>query len=64
MNKFKIIAAARSNEELLIASKSKADIIFMLSANISDIKKQTELVHSNGKKIFRSEFFAKSKYSG
>jgi len=52
MNKFKIIAAARSNEELLIASKSKADIIFMLSANISDIKKQTELVHSNGKKIF------------
>ena len=52
MNKFKIIAAARSDEELLIASKSKVDIIFMLSPNISDIKKQTELVHSAGKKIF------------
>lgn len=52
MNKFKIIAAARSNEELLIASKSKVNIIFMLSPNISDIKMQTELVHSDGKKIF------------
>lgn len=52
MNKIKIIAATRSYEELLIASKSKVDIIFMLSPNILDIKKQTEVVHSAGKKIF------------
>ena len=52
MDKFNVIAAARSDSELLIASKSKVDIIFMLSPNISDIKKQTELVHSYGKKIF------------
>ena len=52
MDKFNVIAAARSDSELLIASKSKVDIIFMLSPNISDIKKQTELVHSRGKKIF------------
>ena len=52
MDKFNVIAAARSDSELLIASKSKVDIIFMLSPNISDIKKQTELVHSHGKKIF------------
>ena len=50
MNKFKIIAAERSDKELLIASKSKIDIIFMLSPNISDIKKQTEFIHSTGKK--------------
>ncbi len=52
MDKFNVIAAARSDEELLIASKSKVDIIFMLSPNISKIKKQTEIVHSRGKKIF------------
>lgn len=52
MNKFKIIAATRSNEELLNAAKSKVDIIFMLSTNIEDIEKQTELVHLEGKKIF------------
>jgi len=52
MDKFNVIAAARSDSELLIASKSKVDIIFMLSPNISDIKNQTELVHSRGKKIF------------
>lgn len=52
MDKFNVIAAARSDSELLIASKSKVDIIFMLSPNISDIKKQTQLVHSHGKKIF------------
>ena len=45
MDKFNVIAAARSDSELLIASKSKVDIIFLLSPNISDIKKQTELVH-------------------
>ena len=52
MNKYKIIAAARTEEELIRASKSKVDIIFMLSPNISEIKKQTEIVHYKGKKIF------------
>ena len=52
MNKLKIIAAVRNNKELQIASNSKVANIFMLSPNISDIKRQTELVHSEGKKIF------------
>lgn len=52
MNKIKIIAAVRSNEELLNAAKSKVDIIFTLSTNIEDIEKQTELVHLAGKKMF------------
>ena len=52
MDKFKIIAAVRSDEELKTALKSEVNIIFMLSPNISDIKKQADLVHSAGKKIF------------
>jgi len=52
MEKSKIIAATRSNEELLIAAKSKAEIIFMLAPNIADIKEQAELVHKAGKKFF------------
>lgn len=52
MSTLKIIAAARSEEELLLASRSGVDIIFMLAPNISDIKKQTEMVHKAGKKLF------------
>lgn len=48
----KIIAAARSNNELLNAVKSKIDIIFMLAPNIEEIEKQSEVVHKAGKKIF------------
>lgn len=52
MSKMKIIAAARSNEELLTALNSKVDIIFMLAPNIADIHNQAELVHKAGKKMF------------
>lgn len=52
MNKTKIIAAARSNEELIVAASSNVEIIFMLAPNIADLKKQTELVHKAGKKLF------------
>lgn len=47
-----IIAAVRSNKELALAVKTDVDMIFMLASNIEDIKAQTELVHSFGKKIF------------
>ncbi len=52
MEKFKIIAATRSNEEFLAALKSNVDIIFMLAPNIEDIKKQADAVHKSGKKLF------------
>ena len=48
----RIIAAARSDEELLSAIKSKADIIFMLAPNIADINRQASDVHKSGKKLF------------
>ncbi len=48
----RIIAAARSDEELLEAARSKAEIIFMLAPSIADIKRQTEIVHKAGKKLF------------
>ncbi len=51
MNK-RIIAAIRSNQELEDAVKSDAWLIFMLAPNIEDIKKQAEIVHVAGKKIF------------
>lgn len=52
MDKMRIIAAARSDEELLAAVASKAEIIFMLSPNIENIKRQAEMVHNAGKKLF------------
>ena len=52
MGKMKIIAAARSNEELLTALNSKVDIVFMLAPNISDIHIQAEQAHKAGKKMF------------
>jgi len=48
----KIIAAARSNDELFAATESKVDIIFMLAPNIEEIEKQAEKVHKSGKKLF------------
>lgn len=52
MEKVRIIAAARSDEELLAAVGSKAEIIFMLAPNIADLKRQAEAVHKAGKKMF------------
>lgn len=52
MEKMRIIAAARSDEELMAAVKSKAEMIFMLSPNIEDLKRQTDAVHKSGKKMF------------
>lgn len=52
MEKVRIIAAARSDEELLAAVGSKAEIIFMLAPNIADLKKQADAVHKAGKKMF------------
>ena len=47
-----IIAAVRSEHELQEAAKSDVRIIFMLASNISDIGRQTDLVHKAGKKFF------------
>ncbi len=52
MKKMRIIAAARSDEELKAALHSKTDMIFMLAPNIADIKNQADLVHKAGKKLF------------
>lgn len=48
----RIIAAVRNNEEFEIAVNSGADIIFMLSTNIENIKKEAECAHKNGKRLF------------
>ena len=50
MNK-RIIAAVRSDEELVEAAKSDVWMIFMLAPNIEDIKTQADLVHKAGKKF-------------
>lgn len=52
MDKFKIIAATRNQDELLAAVNSNVDIIFMLTPNIADIKNQAHIVHKAGKKLF------------
>lgn len=52
MEKVRIIAAARSSEELIAALNSKTETIFMLAPNISDIKEQAAAVHRAGKKLF------------
>lgn len=52
MENVRIIASARNEEELKSATASKVDIIFMLAPNIETLKKQADLVHSAGKKIF------------
>lgn len=52
MEKVRIIAAARSDDELLAAVGSKAEIIFMLAPNIADLKRQADAVHNADKKIF------------
>lgn len=48
----KIIAATRNAEEFNFALESKADIVFMLSTNIEELKEQIDMVHKNGKKLF------------
>lgn len=52
MEKFRIIAAVRSESELLTAVNSDVETIFMLATNIDDLKDQAELVHKAGKKLF------------
>ena len=52
MDRMRIIAAARSDEELMAAVASKAEIIFMLAPNIADIKRQAAAVHKAAKKLF------------
>ncbi len=65
MNK-NIIAAVRTNEELMRAIKSSVSIIFMLCPNIEDIKRQAEFVHKANKKLFihidLAEGIAKDEY--
>lgn len=51
MNK-NIIAAVRTNDELVKATNSDVSIIFMLCPNIWDIESQAGLVHKANKKLF------------
>lgn len=52
MGNTNIIAATRNEQEFHNALNSKASIIFMLTPNIADIKRQAELAHKSGKKFF------------
>ncbi|MBO5452673.1 MAG: glycerol-3-phosphate responsive antiterminator [Clostridia bacterium] len=52
MSKGNVIAAVRTNDELIKAAKSSVPIIFMLCPNISLIKEQAKTVHDANKKIF------------
>ena len=52
MEKINIIAATRNSKEFHNALTSKVDIIFMLTPNIADIKKQAESAHEAQKKFF------------
>ena len=52
MNKGRVIAAVRTDKELMAAIKSNTDTIFMLAPNIQDIKRQIDAVHTSGKRIF------------
>lgn len=47
-----IIAAVRSREELLAATKSGAGVIFHLAPDIIGLESDTKTVHSAGKKMF------------
>lgn len=65
MNK-NIIAAVRTNDELIRATNSDVSIIFMLCPNIADIELQAHLVHKADKKLFihidLAEGIAKDEY--
>ena len=52
MGKTIVISACRNNEELVDALKTDVEIVFMLCPNICHIKKQADLVHKAGKKLF------------
>ena len=52
MGKVKVIAAVRDSEQLLLAAKSEADMIFMLTPNITKLKSHIEIAHGAGKKLF------------
>lgn len=52
MVKVKVIAAVRDSEQLLLAAKSEADMIFMLTPNITKLKSHIEIAHNAGKKLF------------
>lgn len=50
--KSQIIAAVRTNEDLLVALKSDVQSVFLLSTNLEIIVEQIENAHMAGKKIF------------
>ena len=52
MDKKKIFAAVRTEEELSIALTSETETIFLLSSNIEDVGKQIKKAHEAGKKLF------------
>ena len=52
MEKVKVIAAVRDSEQLLLAANSGADMIFMLTPNITKLKSHIEIAHNAGKKLF------------
>ncbi len=47
-----IIAAVKSREDLEAAIRSEVQAIFLLSSNIIDIEKLSDLAHKNGKILF------------
>ncbi len=52
MDKGIIIAAVRSDEEMMRAVESSVDTIFMLAPNITTLTSHIAMAHKNGKKIF------------
>ena len=48
----KVIAAVRTEEEFLAALESSVDIIFHLMPNIISLKKDADMAHQKGKKMF------------
>lgn len=58
MDNFKIIAAVKNDEDFKLALDSKVNTIFHLSSNVLKIKKQANLAHFSGKKLFIHVDFA------
>ncbi len=52
MDRKKIFAAVRTEEELDLAISSEIETVFMLSTNIEEVGAQIEKAHKKGKKLF------------
>lgn len=52
MNKDRIIVAVRTEEDFLLALKSRANTVFLFYPNILTLSKYTKLAHDEGKKLF------------